>query len=314
MNRLSIIHETRYEYDREVTFGEWRLMLRPTDSHAQRVVAAELQFSPEGSTHWAFDAFGNSICLLKLHRPASLLQIISRLVVDRYPNPISAPAPGDPHSALPILYDTGDLFALAPLIRPVAEDREWKLREWIRNDVYDPGLTALEMLQRLNLTIRGRLTYQPRDAEGVQSPAETLETGTGTCRDYAWLMIETVRRLGFAARFASGYVSSGGNDVVGGGATHAWCEVFLPALGWIEFDPTNALTESHDLIRIAATRTPEEASPVRGSIFGEAVSTLFVGVQVTPQPVEAAAVAPEPASAAPETSAATANGQASANG
>jgi transglutaminase-like putative cysteine protease len=154
--------------------------------------------------------------------------------------------------------------------------------------VYDQNLTALAMLQKLNRTIHDRLKYLPRNAEGVQTPAQTLELGSGTCRDYAWLMIETVRRLGFAARFSSGYVSSQGRDVVGGGATHAWCEVFLPSIGWIEFDPTNALTESHDLIRIAATRTPEEASPVRGSIVGEAGSTLHVNVQVAPQTVEAA--------------------------
>lgn len=282
MSRLSIQHETRYEYDREVKFGEWRLMLRPTDTHALRVVSAELLFSPEGSTRWVYDAFGNSICLLALHRPASKLEITSRLVVDRFPHPIGASDPGDPKAALPILYDATDLFALAPLIRPVAEDKEWKLREWIRSDVYDPALPALAMLEKLNRTIHDRLTYVPRDTEGVQSPAETLELGTGTCRDYAWLMIETARRLGLAARFASGYVSSGGAEVVGGGATHAWCEVFLPAAGWIEFDPTNALTESHHLIRIASTRTPSEASPVRGTIFGEAVSTLHVNVQVGP--------------------------------
>lgn len=288
MNRLSITHETRYDFDREVSFGEWRLMLRPTDSHALRVVSAELHFSPEGSTRWAYDAFGNSICLLTLHRAATQLSITSYLVVDRFPHPIGASEPGDPHSALPILYDIADLFALAPLIRPVAEDREWRLREWIRSDVYDQNLTALAMLQRLNRTIHDRLKYLPRDAEGVQTPSQTLELGSGTCRDYAWLMIEAARRLGFAARFSSGYVSSQGSDVVGGGATHAWCEVFLPAIGWIEFDPTNALTESNDLIRIAATRTPEEASPVRGSIVGDAVSTLHVNVQVAPQTVEAA--------------------------
>ena len=125
--------------------------------------------------------------------------------------------------------------------------------------------------------------------EGVQAPEETLQLGTGACRDYAWLMIEIVRRLGFAARFASGYIASAGPCIIGGGSTHAWCEIFLPVLGWIEFDPTNALAESRDLIRIAATRTPAEASPVQGTIAGMATSQLYVSVRVEPAPTQPAA-------------------------
>jgi YD repeat-containing protein len=282
--RLAITHATRYDYDREVTFGDWRLMLRPTDSHALRVVSAELHFSPEGATRWAYDAFGNSICFLSPAAAATSLAVTSRLIVDRYPSPLDSQF-NDPSSALPILYDTADLVALGPLIRPATEDKDNVLRDWIRLQMPDNG-SALEMLQRLNQSIHDQLTYQLRIEEGVQSPQETLLNKSGACRDYAWLMIEAVRRLGFAARFASGYVAPHGGETIGGGATHAWCEVFLPSLGWIEFDPTNALTESPDLIRIASTRTPEEASPMRGSIFGEAVATLTVSVNVEPVPAE----------------------------
>lgn len=284
MNRLSITHLTRYRYDREVGFGDWRLMLRPTDSHALRVVSAELAFSPEGSTRWAYDAYGNSTCFLTLHAAARELEITSRLVVDRYPAPLDSSMLQDPHSALPILYDTADLVALGPLIRPVTEDRDGVLRDWIRSEVQDTSGPALALLQNLNRRIHDRLSYTTRHEEGVQTPEQTLQLGSGACRDYAWLMIETVRRLGFAARFASGYVASAGGASVGGGATHAWCEIFLPVLGWIEFDPTNALAESHDLIRIAATRTPAEASPVQGSITGQAASEMFVSVSVEPLP------------------------------
>jgi transglutaminase-like putative cysteine protease len=94
-------------------------------------------------------------------------------------------------------------------------------------------------------------------------------------------MIETARRMGFAARFVTGYLYSPGGTNQGAGATHAWCEVFLPRLGWIEFDPTNGLVESRDLIRVAATRTPEEASPMKGEIVGKAGSRMTVLVDVT---------------------------------
>lgn len=286
MTRLAIVHETRYTYDREVSFGEWRLMLRPTDSHALRVVSADLSFWPDGSTRWAHDAFGNSVCYLNFHAPSAELAITSELVVDRYPNPIDVPMVTDPKSDLPILYDTSDLFALAPLIRPATDDRDHVLRDWIRRELLGTHMTALELLKNLNQLIHDQLTYTVRLEEGVQSPEHTLVLKSGACRDHAWLMIEAARRLGFAARFASGYVASSLGNQVAGGTTHAWCEVFLPALGWIEFDPTNALAESHDLIRIASTRTPDEASPVRGTILGEAVSELFVSVQVAPVPAD----------------------------
>jgi transglutaminase-like putative cysteine protease len=108
--------------------------------------------------------------------------------------------------------------------------------------------------------------------------------GAGTCRDFAWLMVEGLRRLGYAARFVSGYLYSPGHSGVrGAGATHAWCEVFLPDLGWTEFDPTNGLAESADLIPVAMTRTPAEAIPVSGAIIGDAgPSDLTVHVDVRP--------------------------------
>jgi transglutaminase-like putative cysteine protease len=114
---------------------------------------------------------------------------------------------------------------------------------------------------------------------------------SGTCRDFAWLMIESVRRLGFAARFATGYLYSPGAQVRGAGATHAWCEVFLPDMGWTEFDPTNGLVESSSLIRVATTRTWREADPMSGVILGDAACDLTVSVDVdlvdperTPEP------------------------------
>ena len=93
-------------------------------------------------------------------------------------------------------------------------------------------------------------------------------------------MIESLRRLGFAARFATGYLYSPNASVRGAGATHAWCEVFLPDAGWMEFDPTNDLVESASLIRVAATRTWQEASPMTGVVYGNAASELRVSVDV----------------------------------
>ncbi len=110
-----------------------------------------------------------------------------------------------------------------------------------------------------------------------------MQLGKGACRDFAWLMIESLRRLGIAARFVTGYLYSprlARSNIRGAGATHAWCEVFLPDLGWLEFDPTNGLVESPSLIRVAATRTPAEACPMDGEVLDEAESELTVAVDV----------------------------------
>jgi transglutaminase-like putative cysteine protease len=97
-------------------------------------------------------------------------------------------------------------------------------------------------------------------------------------------MVEALRRLGFAARFVTGYLYAPllfQGATQGAGATHAWCEVFLPGLGWLEFDPTNGLVESPDLIRVAVSRTPTEAAPVTGSVIGHVgYATLEVRVDV----------------------------------
>ena len=118
----------------------------------------------------------------------------------------------------------------------------------------------------MTTAIRRELRYEAREAEGTQSPVETLTRGSGTCRDFALLMMEAVRSLGFAARFVSGYLYD--DQAVGGGATHAWVQVYLPGGGWVEFDPTNALVGGQKLVRVAVTRDPAQAIPVSGTWTG----------------------------------------------
>jgi transglutaminase-like putative cysteine protease len=134
-------------------------------------------------------------------------------------------------------------------------------------------------------TIRGSLTYQAREAEGTQSPGETLRLKSGTCRDYAWLMIEALRRLGFACRFVSGYLYDAALDggeigMTGSGATHAWLQVYLPGAGWLNYDPTNQITAGFDLIRVAIARHPGQVIPLAGSWFGNAGDYLGMDVKV----------------------------------
>jgi hypothetical protein len=139
----------------------------------------------------------------------------------------------------------------------------------------------------MNQHIRDHLRYLGRNEEGTQSPAETLKAGSGSCRDFALLMMEAARRLGFATRFVSGYLYDPALDgeedsnVVGAGYTHAWLQAYLPGAGWVPFDPTNNLLGGTHLIRVGIARDPSQAAPISGSWFGETDDYIGMTVSVT---------------------------------
>ena len=284
MTCLSIRHETRYSYERPVSFGTHRLLVRPRDSHAIRLTDASLTLSPLGDVRWAYDALGNSVCFFSPMGEATELLVVSHLTIERYPAQLGTARPEDPLTLTPVVYDRTDRLLLTPFMEPVTEDPAAELLRWVRSLADQPGERALDFLLRLNSHIHQTFTYSARYAPGTQTPDQTVQWGSGTCRDFAWLMVEALRRLGFAARFVTGYLFSQANlEVRGAGATHAWCEVFLPDLGWIEFDPTNGLAESSDLIPIAVARTPDEAAPISGALNGDpGYSQMEVHVDVRP--------------------------------
>ena len=135
------------------------------------------------------------------------------------------------------------------------------------------GGATLAVLTAMTTAIKEQFKYVEREAVGVQTPLETLELESGSCRDFAVFMMEAARSLGLAARFVSGYLYDemlvdAASGLVGGGATHAWVQVFLPGAGWVEFDPTNALIGGRNLIRVAVARDASQAAPLVGSYSG----------------------------------------------
>ena len=282
MSRFTVRHETRYDYERPVRFGPQRLLVRPRDSHASRVWDARLTLSPPGETRWVYDALGNSVCTFTPQGEASRLSIVSELTVERFPAPLDVRV-ADPQTATPIVYAPPDRAVLAPFMSPVSEDLDGALLAWLRDHAGGVREPALDFLLRLTHDISAEFAYEARKEGEARPPCETVRLKSGSCRDLAWLMVEALRVLGYAARFVTGYLYSGGEAVRGAGATHAWCEAFLPSLGWIEFDPTNALAESAALLPVAVSRTPAEAAPVSGKILGEPGATrLTVHVDVRP--------------------------------
>ena len=281
MKLLTVRHATTYRYDAPVTFGQHRLMLRPRDSHDLRLVGAELALSPFGKLRWLHDVFGNSVALVDFEEPAAELSIVSTLTIERYALarldfPIAAEAENYPfmHSA----DDRSDLGRLRERHYP---DPRGLVDLWAKQFILETPTNTFNLLATMNAAIRGSFDYHAREEEGTQAPVETLETKSGTCRDYALLFIEAARALGFGARFVSGYlydpVLDGGDAMQGAGATHAWAEVYLPGAGWVEFDPTNGLIAGENLIRVAVTRDPAQAVPIGGSFFGDG---KFVGMEI----------------------------------
>jgi transglutaminase-like putative cysteine protease len=292
MPLLRIHHKTEYRYARPVAFGEHRIMLRPSDSHDLRLVLAELEITPKpASLRWIHDVFGNSVAIACFDARADRLTFTASIVVDHMPAPAFTLTPDDPAFFYPFLYDGEEYPDLQHYITPQTSDPDGRLAAWARDflDAEAPTPT-FKLLSRMTHGIRDALHYRRRYEPGTQHPLDTLQTGSGTCRDYALLMIEGLRRLGIAARFVSGYLFDGDNEHAGGGATHAWVQVYLPDAGWIEFDPTNGIEGTRDLVRVAVARDPSQALPLHGTYLGPAAafSGMEVNVSVTSvdQPAE----------------------------
>ncbi len=156
---------------------------------------------------------------------------------------------------------------------------------WVKRFVTGKPMPTHDLLANINAAIKAEFAYTQRYAEGTQSPIETLEKKSGTCRDFALLFMEAVRSLGFGARFITGYLYDpaldSGTAMQGAGQTHAWADVYLPGAGWVEYDPTNGLIAGENLIRIAVTRDPSQAIPVSGTFTAKPADFLGLSVDVT---------------------------------
>jgi len=282
MPLLTIHHKTEYRYARPVAFGEHRIMLRPRDGHDLRVLESRLDIAPEPmSLRWIHDVFGNSVASADFDERSHNLTFTSTVTVDHNPAEEFALTPDDPAYFYPFLYDDEEFPDLVQFITPQYSDPDGELSAWARDflDAEAPTPT-FRILSGMTHGIRDAFAYRKRHAQGTQHPLDTLQTGSGTCRDYALFMIEALRRLGIAARFVSGYlfVPDDHDRYAGGGSTHAWVQVYLPSAGWIEFDPTNGIVGTRDLIRVAVARDPRQAIPLHGTYLGPA--DAFIGMEV----------------------------------
>lgn len=282
-----ITHRTTYRYREPVRFGEHRVLFRPRESHDLRVLATDLKVSPAAGIRLIQDPHSNSVALVQPLHPAAELEIVSTFTIEHaYTNNLELPiAPAARY--FPFAYSVDERIDLEHYLRPHHDDPQGVLTAWARQFMQTAGPTETrDMLGRMNQHIRDSLRYQVRHEEGTQTPLVTLASGSGTCRDFALLMMEAMRRLGVAARFVSGYLydptldGGAGAAMTGSGSTHAWLQAYLPGAGWVPFDPTNNLLGGTQLIRVGVARHPGQAAPVSGSWFGESSAYLGMAVDV----------------------------------
>jgi transglutaminase-like putative cysteine protease len=285
MTILKVRHTTLYRYRRQVRLGDHRLMLRPRDSHDLRLIGTDLNFSPPASVRWVHDVFGNSVAIASFDQPAAELRIESCLELETYVVEQPVPLIASGAASYPFIYSADDRIDLGRMLERHHPDPHHRLRAWADGFILSRPTGTLALLADLNAGVSTSISYQSRDAEGTQTPIETLNRGWGSCRDLAMLLIEAARSLGFGARVVTGYLHSPSDrsHSVGAGTTHAWADIYVPGAGWVAYDPTNGTVGGGNLIRVAVTRDISQAVAVSGSFLGAPDDYLgmTVGVSVT---------------------------------
>ncbi len=288
---LTVRHVTTYRYKQPVAFGEHRMMLRPRDSYDQKLLDTKLEITPEPvDIRWVHDAFGNCVAIARFAGRAQELRFESVIRLEQSSANVLDFQIEEYAKRYPFTYGADEMPDLMRSIERQYLDPEHELDRWARQFLRHDGRTeTTEMLAAMTHAIRQNLTYVAREESGIQDPVRTLRLESGSCRDFTVLMMEAVRSLGLAAHFVSGYLyvpEDRRGGWVGGGATHAWLRVYLPGASWVEFDPTNGIVGSHNLIRVAVVRDPRQAVPVSGTWTGFPSDSLgmTVAVEVTAEP------------------------------
>ena len=294
MRTLEIVHHTRYDYSAPVVLGEFRLMFRPRDSHDLRLLHTALTIKPTASVRWIHDPFGNSIAIAVFEGETRSLELTSTIRLEHFALPLELPPIEEYARTLPFSYLAEEAPDLARYVERHYPDPNAMVSNWMRQFLEgEGGAETFSALTRMCKGIQERLKYAMRFEPGTQPPAATLESGTGTCRDYALLMMEGVRALGLAARFVTGYLYDPAADGAEASPAypHAWIEVYLPGAGWVEFDPTNGIIGTERLIRVAVGRDPEQAMPIKGTFNGAADTAVQAAIDVRVRALDAAAPA-----------------------
>jgi len=292
--RYRIQHSTEYRYTAQVQAARHLLHLAPRVCPWQNVESATLQITPAIETRVdGIDTFGNPVSRIEFSTPHNAFRVDSTTVVSLAARPWANASGPDPawgavreslaYHAGPVDEDLRQALTMrfeSPSVRVKHE------LELYAAPSFPAGRPVIAATRDLMARIHREFTYDPAATEVGTSVLEVLEQKRGVCQDFAHLMIGCLRGMGLAARYVSGYLRTdppaGQPRLVGADASHAWVAVFVPDLGWVEFDPTNDCLADQRHIVLAWGRDFSDVSPIRGVIQGGGEHTLKVAVTVMP--------------------------------
>lgn len=284
--KLRVQHEIEYRYSHPVLLSPQQLLFRPRDGPMIEVRNFDLRIDPAVQVYWSRDYRDNTLGWAYVDDFQDHLFVHVNFEVEmRESNPLAFILRIDA-ARFPLQYEPAEASLLAPYL-VISPEETAVVLAWSRENLAEPSEDTLDFLARINRTIRDRLRYEPRPEAGVQTPEETITRRSGTCRDYAMLMMHLCRAHGLAARFVSGYLYDA-SDTAGenAGSVHAWVEVYLPGGGWKGFDPTHGILADDHFIPVASGRRPENLNPMTGAFFGskEARATMEARVRIAEIP------------------------------
>ena len=274
--KVALHHRTHYTFDRPVGLSPHEIRLRPTAHCRTPIESYSLNVKPaKHFLNWQQDPYGNWVARLVFPEKSRELDITVDLVADMTViNPFDFFV--DPSAEqFPFVYSNENFRELAPYLELAPGTP--RLMAWVqkaRNRFLAAPIATIDLLIAVNRMVREDVNYLVRMEQGIQTPDETLERAQGSCRDSAWLMVQILRYLGIAARFASGYLIQLTADVksLDGPSgperdftdLHAWAEAYIPGAGWIGLDPTSGLLAGEGHIPLASAALPTSAAPVTG--------------------------------------------------
>ncbi|MCM8541077.1 MAG: transglutaminase family protein, partial [Lentisphaeraceae bacterium] len=286
--RVSLKHETTYKYSKAISLGPQLVRLRPAAHCRTPILSYSLDITPaKHFINWQQDPYGNWIARIVFPEKTESFTLKVGLIADiEVINPFDFFVDDDGRD-FPFDYPDWLKTSLAPYL---VKQSHGKLFDQLVKKFINVKKDTVNFVVELNAYLQSQLNYLIRMDAGVQTPEETLEKVSGSCRDFAWLQVQLLRHLGLASRFVSGYSiqlkpdakSIDGPSGVNEDITdlHAWAEVYLPGAGWLGLDATSGMVAGEGYIPLSCTSEPFNAAPVSGSLEGGCEIDMDVSMEV----------------------------------